>query len=103
MDSIEGDQRQPHKLEGAPEVNADVLAKLGVLSYVHCFVAGDDLPYVQCHSWSGLSGEDDPTLSKIRKDRGYNYFDVISVAPDKLPNYETKIKSFYEGIETVSN
>lgn len=39
---------------------------------------------------------EDPLLSQIRKDRGYNYYDVIHVCPDKLPEYETKIKSFYK-------
>jgi 1,2-dihydroxy-3-keto-5-methylthiopentene dioxygenase len=35
-------------------------------------------------------------MSKIRADRGYSYTDLITVSPDKLPNYEVKIKSFYE-------
>ena len=43
-----------------------------------------------------IAGAEDERLSKIREERGYNYSDVISVAPDKLPNYETKIIGFYE-------
>lgn len=39
---------------------------------------------------------DDPRLAKIRLDRGYTYTDVVNVCPDKLPNFEEKIKSFYK-------
>ncbi|KAA0199863.1 hypothetical protein HAZT_HAZT003312 [Hyalella azteca] len=35
-------------------------------------------------------------LDKIRKERGYSYEDVIEVSPDTLPNYEQKIKNFFE-------
>ena len=77
MDDIEGDQREPHKLPGG-EVSKEVLDALGVLQ------------------WSGLKGEDDPRLAEIKKDRGYTYTDVCTVTPEKLPNFEVKIKSFFE-------
>jgi len=32
----------------------------------------------------------------IRKERNYTYHDVITVSPATLPNYEQKIKNFYE-------
>lgn len=35
-------------------------------------------------------------LQALRQERGYDYDDVITVSPDKLPNYEEKIKSFFE-------
>ena len=38
----------------------------------------------------------DPKLAKIRDDRGYSYADIITVHPDTLPEYETKVKSFFE-------
>ena len=38
---------------------------------------------------------------KIKKERGYSYTDVCTVHPDHLPNFETKIKSFFEGIYFV--
>jgi 1,2-dihydroxy-3-keto-5-methylthiopentene dioxygenase len=38
---------------------------------------------------------DDAKLSQIRLERGYSYTDVICVSPDKLENYEMKIKNFY--------
>jgi 1,2-dihydroxy-3-keto-5-methylthiopentene dioxygenase len=38
----------------------------------------------------------DPSLTKIRDDRGYSYADIITVHPDTLPSYETKVKAFFE-------
>jgi 1,2-dihydroxy-3-keto-5-methylthiopentene dioxygenase len=38
----------------------------------------------------------DEALIKIRKDRNYNYTDTIIVSPEKLPNYEAKIRIFFE-------
>ena len=35
--------------------------------------------------------EEEPVLEKIRSERGYNYSDVITVSPEKLPNYEEKV------------
>jgi 1,2-dihydroxy-3-keto-5-methylthiopentene dioxygenase len=38
---------------------------------------------------------EDPLLATIRAERGYTYNDEVHVCPDKLPNYEAKIKNFY--------
>nr|XP_034832367.1 1,2-dihydroxy-3-keto-5-methylthiopentene dioxygenase [Maniola hyperantus] len=38
----------------------------------------------------------DGVLDKIKKDRGYTYEDEITCSKECLPNYEEKIKSFYE-------
>ncbi|CAG0881386.1 unnamed protein product [Darwinula stevensoni] len=34
-------------------------------------------------------------LGKIRKERGYTYQDELICSPDKLPNYEDKLKMFF--------
>ena len=71
MDSNESDQRLPHQQQPPKPVSVDLLSSLGVLH------------------WSGITGgEEDPTLAKIRADRGYTYSDVVNVCPEKLPNYE---------------
>ncbi|MBN3310303.1 MTND dioxygenase, partial [Amia calva] len=40
--------------------------------------------------------ENDPELQKIRDERGYSYMDIITIHKDKLPNYEEKLKTFFE-------
>lgn len=39
---------------------------------------------------------DDERLEAIKKVRGYSYEDTVNVSPDTLPDYENKIKAFYE-------
>jgi len=38
----------------------------------------------------------DERLAQLRDDRGYSYADIITVHPDKLPNYDKKVASFFE-------
>lgn len=35
--------------------------------------------------------ENSEQLETIRSERGYNYKDVITVSPEKLPNYHDKV------------
>ena len=42
------------------------------------------------------SYETDPKLNDIKKSRGYTYTDKITITPEKLPNYDQKIKIFFE-------
>lgn len=71
------DQRAPHRIDDHHDVEVELLARLGVLH------------------WSGITGPEDPKLQKIREERGYNYTDMVFITPEKLPDYENKIKSFY--------
>jgi len=80
MDSSNEDQHLPHHLHPPKYVTHEELAKLGVLHWV----------------LDADAYETDPELKKIRKERGYDYEDIILVSPEKLENYEAKIKSFYE-------
>ena len=75
-DDEESDQRLPHRKD-ENDVTREVLDSLGVLQ------------------WSGIDGGDDPTLAKIKEERGYTYTDTINVSPGKLEGYEQKIKNFY--------
>ncbi|KAG4984267.1 hypothetical protein AAZX31_10G231400 [Glycine max] len=80
MDDSDEDQRLPHHKEPKEFVSLDQLAELGVLSW----------------KLDADNHENDPELKKIREERGYTYMDVCEVCPEKLPNYEQKIKSFFE-------
>ncbi len=78
MDNDESvDQRAPHRIDDAHDVDVAVLEQLGVLYF------------------SEISSPEDPKLQLIRDERGYNYTDMVFVAPDRLPDYENKIKSFF--------
>lgn len=77
MDDEQSDQRLPHKRDENSDVSLEYLQTLGILR------------------WTGITGEEDETLKRVREERGYTYFDVCTISPDKLPNYEEKIKSFF--------
>ena len=74
------DQRLPQRMEPNVPVSKKGLEELGG---IHWKLDAD-------------AHEDDPHLEKIKADRGYTYTDVICVSPDKLPGYETKIKTFFQ-------
>ncbi|CAL9190274.1 unnamed protein product [Musa hybrid cultivar] len=80
MDDSEEDQRLPHHREPKEFVSLDKLAELGIVSWR---LNPDDY-------------ENDEDLKKIREARGYSYTDICDVCPEKLPNYEAKLKSFFE-------
>ena len=37
----------------------------------------------------------DPEFEGIRKARGYSYTDLVHIAPEKLPDYEKKLRIFF--------
>ncbi|XP_020254041.1 1,2-dihydroxy-3-keto-5-methylthiopentene dioxygenase 1-like [Asparagus officinalis] len=39
--------------------------------------------------------ENDEELNKIRETRGYNYMDLLDFCPEKIENYEEKLRNFY--------
>ncbi|KAK7818554.1 1,2-dihydroxy-3-keto-5-methylthiopentene dioxygenase 2 [Quercus suber] len=80
MDDSDEDQRLPHHKEPKEFVSLDQLAELGVLSW----------------RLDADNYETDEEFKKIRESRGYSYMDFCEVSPEKLPNYEEKIKSFFE-------
>lgn len=80
MDDTDRDQREPHRLEPNQPVSPQKLAELGVLYW-----------HLDADKW-----ENDPKLEAIRKVRGYSYVEVISISRDTLPNYDEKIKTFYQ-------
>ncbi|XP_031477918.1 probable inactive acireductone dioxygenase 2 [Nymphaea colorata] len=80
MNDTNEDQRLPHHCNPEEYVSLEKLSELGVL-YWH--LNADDY-------------ENDEEFNKIRESRGYTYSDLITCCPDKLPNYEAKIQSFFE-------
>ncbi|KAI3443250.1 uncharacterized protein J3R85_000176 [Psidium guajava] len=80
MDDSDEDQRLPHHREPKEFVSLKQLEELGVLSW----------------RLDADNYETDEELKKIREERGYSYMDFCEVCPEKLPNYEEKIKNFFE-------
>ncbi|PHU13841.1 1,2-dihydroxy-3-keto-5-methylthiopentene dioxygenase 2 [Capsicum chinense] len=80
MDDSDEDQRLPHHREPKEFVSLEKLAELGVMSW----------------KLDADNYETDEELKKIRADRGYSYMDFCEVCPEKLPNYDEKIKNFFE-------
>lgn len=80
MDESEEDQRSEHHRSPPEFVSLDKLKEdTGVL-------------YWQVNAENHETNEE---LKKIKADRGYTYSDLIEISPEKLPNYEEKIKNFF--------
>ncbi|XP_041418261.1 1,2-dihydroxy-3-keto-5-methylthiopentene dioxygenase isoform X1 [Xenopus laevis] len=80
MDDSAEDQRKPHRLQQDVPVSLEQLKALGV----------DSL------SLDADRYESDPELAKIRKENNYTWMDIITIHKDTMPNYEEKLKIFYE-------
>ncbi|XP_069829157.1 acireductone dioxygenase isoform X2 [Dendropsophus ebraccatus] len=80
MDDSEEDQRKPHQLQPNQPVSLEELRLLGV----HYYKLDAD------------NYETDPELAKIRQENNYSWMDIITIHKDTLPNYQQKLKIFYE-------
>jgi len=86
MDSSDEDQRLPHQLTPNEPVSLEKLAAVGVL---HWTIDAEDY----------LAGPETPAheaLDKICADRSYKNRDEITCTPEKLPNYEKMLKTFFQ-------
>ncbi|KAF4523557.1 hypothetical protein B566_EDAN012005 [Ephemera danica] len=81
MDTSDEDQRLSHKTNPPQMLGPEELFKTTGVEY---FKINID------------EGLNDAVLSKLREERGYSYEDEIACSPEKLPNYEEKLKAFYE-------
>ncbi|KAK2647093.1 hypothetical protein Ddye_022288 [Dipteronia dyeriana] len=79
MDESNEDQRLPHHRKPKELVSLNHLAELGVL-YWHL---------------NPNNYENDKELQKIREARGYNCMDLLDLCPEKVTNYEEKLRNFY--------
>uniref|UniRef100_A0A8C6G8I3 Acireductone dioxygenase n=1 Tax=Mus spicilegus TaxID=10103 RepID=A0A8C6G8I3_MUSSI len=80
MDESTADPRKPHRAQPDRPVSLEQLRTLGVLYW----------------KLDADKYENDPELEKIRKMRNYSWMDIITICKDTLPNYEEKIKMFFE-------
>ncbi|GAB2220089.1 hypothetical protein Droror1_Dr00007732 [Drosera rotundifolia] len=73
------DHRLPCHRNPKEYVSIDKLAEIGVL-YWHL---------------DAKNYENDEELKQLRETRGYNYHDMLDLCPEKVENYEEKLKNFY--------
>ncbi|XP_050688307.1 acireductone dioxygenase-like [Eriocheir sinensis] len=81
MDDSSEDQRLEHHLDPPQFVTLEDLANITGVTYWKL----DPKKY-----------EEEGKLNRIKTERGYNYTDVIQISPEKLHNYEERIKVFFE-------
>jgi len=87
------DQKAPNRRSPNVPVTAPQLRSLGI-SYWHLDPSSHSYPPLAV-PWNPQDSPD-PHLSQLRDERGYSYADIITVHPDTLPEYEAKVKSFFE-------
>jgi len=86
-------QCSENRLEPNVKVTAEQLKKLGVF-YWKLDAESYEYP-VKAVPWDPKEAMD-PKLKALRDDRGYGYADIITVHPDHLPEFESKIAMFFE-------
>jgi 1,2-dihydroxy-3-keto-5-methylthiopentene dioxygenase len=87
------DQKKLNKLDPNQPVSVDAMRKLGLCYWK---MDAENFTYPKISVPWNPNDAVDPKLSQLRDDRGYSYADIITVHPDTLPGYETKVKSFFE-------
>ncbi|KFM74644.1 1,2-dihydroxy-3-keto-5-methylthiopentene dioxygenase, partial [Stegodyphus mimosarum] len=80
MDNSSDDPRSEHHLNPPEFLTLEDLKTLSGVEYWKIDV--DNL-------------EQDHEYSALRKNRGYDYEDLVEISKDKLPNYDEKLKVFY--------
>eukprot|EP00584_Thalassiosira_punctigera_P010557 CAMPEP_0172532156 /NCGR_PEP_ID=MMETSP1067-20121228/5310_1 /TAXON_ID=265564 ORGANISM="Thalassiosira punctigera, Strain Tpunct2005C2" /NCGR_SAMPLE_ID=MMETSP1067 /ASSEMBLY_ACC=CAM_ASM_000444 /LENGTH=232 /DNA_ID=CAMNT_0013316633 /DNA_START=29 /DNA_END=727 /DNA_ORIENTATION=- len=87
------DQKALNKQDPNVPVTVEELKDIGIC-YWKLDAAAYEYPKISV-PWDPKDAVD-PKLSKLRDDRGYSYADIITVHPDTLPEYDAKVKAFFE-------
>jgi len=76
-----GDQREEHHKQPPEYIELNMLYKITLVEHFKV---------------NELDPANDKLLNSIKKDRGYSYEDEITCSKTCLPNYESKLKMFFE-------
>lgn len=79
-DDTNADQRLEHQTDPPKFVSLEQLKRLGV----------------EYWRFNPATFQDDAEFLKLKQTRGYSYQDQIECSPEKLANYDEKLKSFYD-------
>ena len=87
------DQKARNRQDPNVPVTAAQMRDLGI----HCWkMDADAYSYPErAVPWDPKDAQD-PRLQALRDERGYSYADILTIHPDSLPNFEEKIKAFFE-------
>jgi 1,2-dihydroxy-3-keto-5-methylthiopentene dioxygenase len=91
-DEVE-DQKAENRLEPNVPASKELITSLG-LCYWKLDPSADTYP-IKAVPWDP-SEASDPELAHIRDERGYSYADIITVHPDHLPDFDAKVKAFFD-------
>ncbi|KAJ8460713.1 hypothetical protein OPV22_033639 [Ensete ventricosum] len=80
MDDGEEDHRLPHHCEPKKFVSLDKLADLGIVTW----------------RLNAENHESDEDLKQIREARGCSFMYTVDMHPERLPDYEARLKSFFQ-------
>jgi 1,2-dihydroxy-3-keto-5-methylthiopentene dioxygenase len=95
-DNLDGsDQCLPNRCSPDIPVTVQELKNLGISFWK---LDADSYEYpIKAVPWDP-SDAVDPKLKALRDARGYSYADIITIHPDHLPDFDLKIKSFFEEV-----
>lgn len=101
MDDGDSDQRLEHHRTPEQFCTIDELFRRTGVEYFHVLEIAQ-LTCCQLEHYRGSllqfpvdTYQKDGELEKLKQKRGYSYEDEIAISKDTLPDYETKIKSFF--------
>jgi ARD/ARD' family len=96
----EFDQCLPNRCDPNLPVSAPDLRKIGIAYWKMDDVDKYDYP-VKAVPYDPKDAMD-PKLAALRDSRGYSYADIITVHPDHLPEFDVKIKAFFEEVSLTN-
>lgn len=86
------DQTAENRQSPNVPVAREILNDLGVLSW-HIPINGREYP-AKAVPWDPKDVQE-PALATVRRQRGYNYADIITCSEECLPDYKNKLKAFF--------
>jgi 1,2-dihydroxy-3-keto-5-methylthiopentene dioxygenase len=86
-------QCYPNKIISCESVTVEMLRAIGI-SYWKMDAESYEYP-VHSVPWDPKESLD-RKLKKLRDDRGYSYADIITIHRDLLPDFDSKVKAFFE-------
>eukprot|EP00928_Gymnodinium_smaydae_P072506 TRINITY_DN55859_c0_g1_i1.p1 TRINITY_DN55859_c0_g1~~TRINITY_DN55859_c0_g1_i1.p1 ORF type:complete len:644 (+),score=148.99 TRINITY_DN55859_c0_g1_i1:63-1994(+) len=88
------DQKAPNRREPNVPASPELLETLGVKHW-HCPPDAFNYP-AKALPFEPQENQKDPKLQQLRAEWGMNYADIITITPELLPDYENKLKIFFE-------